>query len=365
VQLSASANPQNGTPGSVQAQTLEHDFSVTDQGKANGQVKVGDTHAQGLVTFTNNGDTSVTIPTGTVITTQSGIPFVTTAEAFVPKGGNQPAVPVSAQQTGISGNVPANSITVIPQASLNSIAQRNRTQTQALNLSVTNDQATDGGGTRNVPAVRQQDLQALQQTLHKDMQQQVTSWLNAQTKPDDLRGSPIPNVLASTSLLPAEHLSGLPPVNQAEENGTFSGTLSLHLKVLIARAAQIKAAAGTLLNVAAQKLRPASMLAPQLPITLANEKGTPSKDGNTIAISAKATGSIVRQIPTQDISGTLAGKGVGQASDELKISLAQAGIVDVQINVTPSFLSIMPLRADRIQIILKPLQSPGKSVPNG
>jgi hypothetical protein len=46
--------------------------------------------------------------------------------------------------------------------------------------------------------------------------------------------------------------------------------------------------------------------------------------------------------------------------------MAQIGIQDVQITENPSFLSFMPLRADRIQVILQPIQpAPVKNVPNG
>ena len=354
VQLNATANAQPGVSGTVQAQMLEHDFAASAQGKASGQTKVGNAYAQGLVTFTNNGATDVTIPTNTIVTTQSGIPFATTAEAFVGHGQSQPAVPVSAQQTGVAGNVPGNSITLLPASSVSSIAQDNHTSASAISLTVTNPQATSGGGVKNEAAVTQQDLQALEHTLHQQLQQQVTAWLNAQTHPGDLHGTPIPDALASANPLPTEQFSGAPGVGTAESSGTFSGTLTLHIKVLFAQASAIKAAAGILLNVAAQKLHPASMLATQLPVILASEKGTPSKDGSSLAISAKATGAIIKQLSLQDISTSLAGKSVGEATSDLKNSMA--GVQNVQINVTPSFLGIMPQRADRIQVILQPVQ---------
>lgn len=358
VQLNASTQPQTSSPGAIQAQTLEHDFSASGQGTATGQTRVGDTQAQGLVTFTNNGTTDITIPTGTIIATQSGIPFATSAEAFVAHGHSQPAVPVTAQQTGIAGNVQANSITSIPASSLNSIAQDNHTSSASISLTVTNPQATGGGGAKNVPAVTKQDLQALEHLLHKDLQQQVTSWLTAQTQAGDLHGTPVPNILNSANPLPGEQLSGTPNAGQAASSGTFPGTLTLHVKVLVARAATIKAAAAELMKTAVPKARPTFMLATQLPITLNNEKGTPSQDGNSLAISAKATGAIIKQTSIQDISNTLAGKSVGQATSDLQTSLAQAGVQQVQINVTPSFLGIMPLQAGRIQIILQPVQQP-------
>ncbi len=366
VQLNATTDPHSTLPNQVPAQTLQHDFSASGQGTASGTTKVGNAKAQGLVTFTNNGPTNVTIPTGTIVATPSGVQFATGAEVVVPKNGSFPAVPVSAQQAGEVGNVGANTIIVIPQASLNSIAQYNRTSASSLNLAVTNAKPTSGGGAANVPAVTTRDLQALVRTLHEKLKQEVNAWLSEQLHSGDMRGALVPDVLNSTGPLPQEQLSGAPGAGQPASNGTFSGTLSLHISVLVARATALQAAAGAQLNAAAARLRPPSMLATHLPVTLTNSKGTPSKDGTSLAISAKATGEIVRQVSVQDISNGLTGKGVGQVVSDLKSSMAQAGVQDVQVSVFPSFLSIMPLQAGRIQVILKPvMQIPPGNVPNG
>lgn len=366
VQLNATADPHSTVANSVPAQILQHDFSASGQGTASGTTRVGNAKATGFVTFTNNSNADVIIPTGTVIATESGVQFVTGAEAAIPQDSSQPAMPVTAQQAGEIGNVPANSITVIPQSSINSIAQYNHTNPSAISLAVSNTQATSGGGATNEPAVTTGDLQALVHTLHQKLQQEVNAWLTRQLHTGDMRGALVPDVLSSSSPLSQEQLSDAPNAGSAANNGTFTGTLSLHISVLVARAADLQKAAGAQLNEAAGKLRPASMLAAQLPVTLSNSKGTPSKDGNSLAITAKATGEIVNQLDAQAISNTLTGKGVSQAESDLRSSLAQAGIQNVQVNVFPGFLSILPLQAGRIQVILQPVgQTPPKNVPNG
>lgn len=370
VQLNATADPHSTVANKVPAQILQHDFSANGQGTASGTTRVGNAKATGFVTFTNNSNADVIIPTGTVIATASGVQFTTGAEALIPKPSNNTSssvpVPVTAQQAGEIGNVSANSITVIPQASVNSIAQYNHTNPSAINLAVSNAQATGGGGATNEPAVTTGDLQALVRTLHQKLQQEVNAWLNQQLHTGDLRGALVPDVLSSSSPLSQEQLSGAPNAGSAANNGTFTGTLSLHISVLVARAAALQAVAGAQLNEAAGKLSPASMLAAQLPVTLSNSKGTPSKDGNSLAITAKATGEIVNKLDAQAISNTLTGKGVSQAESDLRSSLVQAGIQNVQISVFPGFLSILPLQAGRIQVILQPVgQTPPKNVPNG
>ncbi|HEY0757013.1 MAG TPA: baseplate J/gp47 family protein [Ktedonobacteraceae bacterium] len=357
IQLTASAHPQAGAPKTMQAQVLEETFSTSGQGTATGQTSVGDKQATGKVTFINNSNASVRIPTGTIVTTQSGIPFVTDAEAFARTGPN-PAVPITAQQAGVSGNVAANSITSIPAASLASIADYNHITVQALSLNVTNPAITANGGARNVTAVTQADLQNLKNTLHKDLQSKISTWLKLQTHPDDLLGAPMPNALTSANPLAAEQLSGTPGVNAPAESGTFPGMLTLHISVLYASASALKNAASDLLKASILKLHPASSLADQLPITLANEKGIPSPDGKTLAISAKATGATVRQIPADqeiEIRNGLVGKSVDQAISSLKSSMAQVGFLNAQITISPWFLNLLPLRADQIQVTIQPI----------
>lgn len=368
VHLNATIIPQSNLPGKVPAQKLQQDFSASGQGTASGNTSVGNARAHGLVTFTNNGNADVTIPTGTIIATPSGLQFTTEAEAVIPQGGNLPAVPVNAQQAGDSGNVPAKSITTIPSASISSIAQYNHTNTSNINLAVNNPQPTSGGGATNVPAVTTRDLQALVRTLHKKLQQEVNDWLNTQLHPGDIRGVPVPNVPGSSGPLTQEQLSGAPGSGQAAPNGTFTGTLTLHVSVLVARASDVQAATAIQLNLAALNLRPAFELAPQLPIKFSQVHSTSSADGSSLAITAKATGEIIQQLSKEDLSNALTGKGISQAQEDLSTSLHQAGIqnTSVQIRVVPGFLSILPLRADHIQIILQPSkQTPPKSVPNG
>jgi hypothetical protein len=366
VQLNATADPQANVPNKVLAQTLQRDFSATGQGTASGSTRVGSARAEGKVTFTNNGTSNVVIPTGTIITTQSGVQFTTEAEVAVPHNGFYPGVPISAQQAGDIGMVPANSITLIPATSINAIAQYNHTTAASINLTVTNAAETKGGGAIKVPAVTAGDLQDLARTLHQKLQQEVNAWLSEQMHTGDLRGALVPDVLNSNGPLPEEQLGGAPAVGQPASSGAFPGTLSLHIHVLVARAHDLQTAAGAQLNAAALRLHPVSMLATQLPVTLTNSHSTPSKDGNSLAITAKASGGIVRQISAQDISGSLTGKGVGQVASDLKTSLASAGIQDVQVSVSPSFLSFMPLRADHIQVILRPVQQiPSRNMPNG
>ncbi len=372
VHVNAAANPQANVPNRALAHVLAQNFSASGQGTANGTTKVGNAQAQGFVTFTNTGNKDVTIPTNTFITTPSGIQFATEAEVVVLQGGSQPSVPVTAQQTGESGNVATNTITVIPPASLSSIAQSSNPKpvdVTASSLTVTNEAATSGGGAAIVPAATQRDLQTLAKTLHQKVQQEVQAWLDAQIHTGDVRGQLVPDVLASGSLLNEEQVSATPQVGQPTSNKTFSGTLTLHISVLVARAVDVQAAASAQLNATVLKLHPAKMLVTQLPVTLANVQSTPSPDGNTLAISADANGELIPQLDLNAIASSITNQGFSQATTGLKngIGIPKSTIVkDVQISIFPSFFSILPFQAGRIRIILKPIQvTPPPPVKNG
>ncbi|MEO7021767.1 MAG: baseplate J/gp47 family protein [Ktedonobacteraceae bacterium] len=372
VHVNATVNPQANVPNRALAHVLAQNFSASGQGTASGTTKVGNAQGQGFVTFTNTGNKDVTIPTNTFIATPSGIQFATEAEVVVPQGGSQPSVPVTAQQTGESGNVATNTITVIPPASLSSIAQSSHlgpTSVTASSLTVTNEAATSGGGAAIVPAATQRDLQTLAKTLHQKVQQEVQAWLDAQIHTGDVRGQLVPDVLASRGLLNEEQVSATPQVGQPASNKTFSGTLTLHVSILVARAVDVQAAAGAQLNATVLKLHPAKMLATQLPVTLANVQSTPSPDGSILAISADASGELLPQLDLNAIASSITNQGFSQATSGLKNGIGipkSTTVKDVQISIFPSFFSILPFQAGRIRIILKPIQvTPPPPVKNG
>lgn len=71
------------------------------------------TKATGQVTIT--GSEGTVVPSGSVFATGSGVRFVTTAEVTIDATG-QVVADIEAEEAGASGNVPANTITVIPVA---------------------------------------------------------------------------------------------------------------------------------------------------------------------------------------------------------------------------------------------------------
>lgn len=370
--FTATTNQQDKAHNTVASQLLSFDASVTGPGTATGTTKQGNSTATGTAIFTNRGSQALDIPTGTSLSTGAGagsVEFTTTANAVVPAAGSSdpnPPVPIAAKNPGASGNVPANSITVITPDGLTAIAQANNIPSTSVNLSVTNPNPTSGGGAANAPTVTQHDLDMLKASLHKQIQAKLNDWLKQQQNQGNIAGKFIPDVLGSSQPLQQEQLTGTPPVNQPLASSTFTGSLILHVNVLVVRAADLQAAVHSQLNMIAQTMRPASMLAPGVPVKTKVNNSTPSKDGTSLSISVTAAGQIIPTISTQDISRLLAGKTVDQAKSELMNGDAGVQVLAApNIVVSPSFLSFMPFRPEQIHIVVHPAPIPTKGGASG
>ena len=354
--MASTANPSQVLTGTFTA------TSAPGQGTATGVTQQGNTFATGTVTFTNKGKQSVIIPTGTVLQTNGAVAvqFVTTANAqILPSSSGIDTV--RAQNPGPSGNVPAGTITVIPPAGLQAIvaAQPTPVPQPSVILAVTNLAPTSGGGSANVKQVTQSDADTLAKALHPDLQKQIASWLAEKVQQGDVRGKLVPDVVDSPTPLKDETLT---QVGQVAANGKFTGKLSVTVQILVIRAATIQDVSKAQLKM---KMKPAFVLVPQRLVIISKEKDTPSADGTTLSVSWTATGQIMQQISAQRISSLVAGQGVDQAKSDIVSKAGITGVTDrdTRIDIFPSFLSIMPLRAEQIHVNVQP--GPEKGTPNG
>ena len=363
----ASMNPQSGQQNTIPSQVLTHPVRATGQGSATGTIKQGNQVASGTVSFTNTGSNPLDIPTGTVLSTSGAVPvqFVTIADVLVqPGASNSIPSPVQAQFPGESGNVPANSITIIPPDSLTKIAQNSHVNTLTPGtLTVTNPNLTTGGGATNAQAVSSSDANTLEATLQKQVQNDVNAWLKNVVHPGDVAGTPVPNVLTSATPLQGETFSTTPSVGQPAPGGKFTGILNAKVSVLVIRNAAIQAAGRAQLMAHALHMNPPTVVVTST-AKVAVTKSTPSQDGKSLSVTVNATGHVVQQVPAQQISQQLAGKSVDQAQSF--ITSGQAGIKEVNtapIVHFPPFLGFMPFRPEQIHIVIQP--GPTKGTSNG
>ena len=368
-QYVASMDPQSGKQNTIPSQILTYTPTARGQGTATGTIKQGNQAATGTVSFTNTGPSQLDIPSGTVLSTNSATPvqFVTIADVLVLRGANN-AIPtlIQAQLPGESGNVPANSISIIPPDSLAKIAQSNQgvTPPTPANLTVTNTDPTAGGGATNVKAVASSDANALATALQQQIQNEVNAWLKAVVHPGDVAGTPVPNVLTSSTPLPDETFITTPAVGQPAPGGKFSGVLTAKVSVLVIRNASIQAAGRVQLRKHASGMNPPAVVATSLPVAVKATKSTPSQDGKSLAVTVDATGYVVQQVSAQQISQQLAGKSVDQAKSFINSGQAGiTGVVATNIVVFPPFLGFMPFRSEQIHIVIQP--GPSKGAANG
>jgi Baseplate J-like protein len=159
-----SATKTDATTLVVPARTLTFPIEATDTFPATGK-RIVEAKAKGAVTF-QNCDTgrSIAIPKGSIVSTDAGITFSTTAAVTVPRASVLPAfackaasVSVLATKAGPAGNVIAGSITHIPPGY------------DPVVLSVTNPQPTTGGTHQEFPKILQSDVDAALKSLRKKM----------------------------------------------------------------------------------------------------------------------------------------------------------------------------------------------------
>ncbi len=341
---------QNATKvGSVPITTLTQTFprtggALTGTGTVSGSASIGTARATGTVTFTNNGNALVDIPTGTIIETTQGIQFTTTADALVGTGtSNSIPAPIQAQQQGESGNVPPGSITVIPPSSLSSIAAQPHNPPLAnIKLSVTNDSALSGGGVGTAAVVAQSDIDKVKQSLHAQIQPDITAWEKQQTHPGDVTGN------ATTT----ETLVGAPKPGQTVDTGGFTMGLKLTVTLPIVRNVDIQKAAVTSLNDTLSKSKQpgnanyhiaddASHL-----VAIQNLKTTQTATGITLTFTAK--GKIVPNIAPAQAQQLIVGKFKQDAKAALKQSIQNVENVDITTN--PAFYPIIPYIKGHITI---------------
>jgi hypothetical protein len=238
---------------------------------------------------------------------------------------------------------------VIPGNSLDSIKKANNNIAQ-VSLTVDNLQPFTNGGVGNATTVAPSDITRLKATLEPQLQQRATAWLAQQVHTGDVQGKPVQT----------ETWNATPGQGEVTPSGTFTESLSLHMTVLVVRAADLQAAAQAEFNAAAMKAKAHYALAPQQKVSLAKTSSktcTPVSSETSIILCYNATGQIAPQISEQQIRDLLAGKTVQEAESELPRSVPAISSVG-RITINPGFFPWMPWLAQRINVHFKVVPAP-------
>ena len=342
----------------IPAQTLSHNTSASGTGHATGTTTVGTVQATGTVVFTNNSNGSVVVPNGTIVATKNNVQFVTQAEVLVLSGSsnNTNLAPIQAQIAGTNGNVPAGSITVIPNDNnnLNRIQQANPSVT-SLNLTVINPSATTGGGAGSAATVTNQDVTTLKQQLDLQLQSEVNGYIKKNTHAGDQLGN-IVRVESPPVVTPS--------VGSVVTSGTFLMTINLHFSVLVVKAATIQAASIAEINAALSKQNTGMALVPQQLPEITKMTNKPSSDGKSLTLSYTAIGQVAPQVPEDTVRQLVSGKSADDAKAALTTgSGAIPDVVNAEVKISPGFVGWVTFYLPHITVHYKAVPKPPSQPP--
>ncbi|GCF07447.1 hypothetical protein [Dictyobacter arantiisoli] len=341
VSLTASPNAQAGT---VPAQLVEHTFSQTGNGKATGSREVGTAKALGEVCFSNASNIVVTVPTGSIVTAAggNGTQFITTAEVSLDKQSscaNNPPVPVQAVNPGESGNLLAQSVTVVPPSTLDTIAKYNNTTAAQLKLTVRNNAPMSGGGMQPVPAITANDLTNVKTALQGQLKNAITAWTKS-----------LPQDGVYGNLNTTDTLINTPAVNSTITTGqTFPAELQVKATLIYVKNSTIQQAAKTQLNTALKldKAFANDVIlndTPQ-PITITKLKQT-NTVANILKLDFTATAHTAGTFDPDKIKSEIIGHSPADAQHILETQIV--GLK--QVNIHPDFFPWVSWNKDNITI---------------
>lgn len=340
IQLSVQARTDVTTPDAatltVPARTFDFDVQTFQTFTTTG-VKVTEAKATGTVTFRNLDPFGRKfIRSGSIVATKSGVQFATLADVSLPKaqlksvGGSFVIVPstssvgVEAVAAGLSGNVPADSIVLVPQ------------DQDSASLKVSNSQATTGGVHDETPQVSQQDIDAAVT--------QLTTALRGAFDQQVREGTGVP---AGTTLFDATKALGTP---------TPSVDPATLLNQAVSQFQLGLSATGTVLGVDPS---PVTALAEARLATLVGEGwqlasgsttidvGTPSVSQSVVSFPVSVTATRNRVVDRDALMAQIKGLVLAEARARLE------DYGEVEITLWPDWVSTIPTDSSRISLTIE------------
>ena len=317
-------------------------FQSTSRGTFNATgIDAHDVRAGGTVTFkSENTVNPVSIPKDTVVSTTDGVDFVTLDDVVVPKasfatGPTTADVDVRAVKGGASGNVDANTISVLPAAISQEV------------VTVTNADPTTGGKHVEDQVISQQDYDAALASLSSQLPAALaTDLTNPQIVPRGL------TAFATTAQMsagqPDQPSSGLVGVVAP----SFTLALDATADVTAVNEAQIDQVAAARLNAAlqsGQRLMSAN-------VSAAHDQGTVV--GATVVYNVEASGMGYVDPDLSALIVAIRGKSLAEA----RTALASFGVAN--ITLWPDFVDHLPDQAARINVTVVPPSPAPSSAPS-
>jgi hypothetical protein len=333
VQLTVTARPDVTTPDpatlTIPAQRLAFALEATQTITATG-IKVTETPAVGNVTFSNNDTGSGnTIRAGAIVKTKDEVEFRTVADVVLPPAFLFPFFPstasvgVEAVKPGETGNVAAETITVIP-----------KNENKRL-LQVTNREPTSGGARTETPEISQGDVDAatlaLEDALAADLASQMAE------------GTGVP---PGVTLFEQTGVVGLVTFDPDPQTLVGSPSLQAHLgataegSALAVDPAPLEAIADARLQ---ERVTQGWTIAPG---STAFEPGEPLVLADGVSYPVSITATQVRSVDRAALAQQIRGLPIATARSRL----AEYG--DVEITLWPDWVTTIPKNVERITFTL-------------
>jgi hypothetical protein len=345
VQLTVAADPTattvDATTGVVPAVRLDVPVQASQTFTTTG-VHVEQTAASGEVTFSNyNPVSSNTIPGGSIVSTEGGIRFRTLATVTVPAGtfvlpSVIPAkrnVAVQAVKAGTEGNVPANSIRVVPQGENPDF------------LKVNNNDPTSGGTRTETPEVSKAEVDKAVATLQAQLQTAFDDAVagGAGAPPDT-------TVFPRTAILGEVTPSVDPKTLVGQAIPTFDLGLAATGSVIAVDPTPVRAIAEQQLS---GRVGPGHRLVDGS-VQVDVGEGTVEEDGQ-VTFDATARGTQVAELDPAQLKALVKGKTKAQA----EAALAPFG--DVRVDLWPSWVTTVTGMDARLSVTIQETPAVGPS----
>ncbi len=283
--------------------------------------------ASGSLEFTNHTSHEVSIPPGTIVSTEGADParFITlSSAAVIVATGDTAIVGARAINPGLSGNLPADKLVVIPGD-----------LTYA--LTVTNPEPMRGGSNASIPSPDDGDLQAVRDQLSTQLSKQALDQLHASLPGGDMV---VPPTLAVTQVI-EETFN--PPIGEPGEQ------LEMHLKLKL----QAQVVSGEALSRLFTPILNSSLPAGYVPVKdslVVNPVQPASLIGTgkthlTVSVTRRIKAVILHDLAAEAIKGT----SVSHAAMQLFTYLPLGD--QARISTTPGWWPWLPILTMRISVV--------------
>jgi hypothetical protein len=324
--IASPSNPSVSINGDVPVRSITLTVTGSQSAQITSQSSIPQTKAAGLARFKNLTQSEVSIPAGTVIYSvgQNTVRFVTmndthlagTVNAFVD-------VPITAEQPGAIGNLPANSIQAIEGS-------------VGLSASVTNPEPTTGGTDVVATAPSDDDRRRVHDVLLSVLQADAERQIRAAIGAKDLL---LENTLQMGQVVNETYN---PPAGQAGSLLTL--TMSVEYRAQYVTADDLTRLAQMILNAAI----PSGYVADANSLSF-RETGVPASDSSGAShFEVQATRTLIHQINSEQASALVRGLSPRAAVQRLQSNLPLAAAP--QIDVSPSWWPWLPLIPFRIEV---------------